>query len=512
MAAPIDPRLLAAAPAAKRALIVTGLVQGLDTVLIVVRGVLLGTAVATMITEHRAQWSLVASVAVVCLAQALVAGIRRRWASISAGAVVDDLRASAVRALDTKDPREVEADAAHWRTVLGPGLAGVRPYFSDYIPALLACCIATPATLATIYYFDRTSGLLAAVTIPLIPIFMILIGKLTQANTEKRLKVTGILSAQMSDLLMGAATLRALGATQVPKQQLRSTGTKHANSTMSVLRLAFLSAFALEFLATLSVALVAVSIGLRLVRGDMTLLAGLVSLIIVPEVYTPLRRVGASFHAAVDGMTATEEVFELVATTRSLDAPYLIESMDNSVCARDLSISGRDGVRPAALSFHAEPGAVTALAGENGAGKSTTLLALLGAIPGSAVSGSISAPSRVDYLPARPALIGASVAENIELFGPRSHAEVGIDFPLDQAIRPDGTDISAGQGQRIGLARALGGVAPVVLLDEPTAHLDPELKPVIITAIRARARAGATVIVATHDPLLLAAADRVVVL
>lgn len=515
MASPLNHRLLAAAPAARRHLISTGVAQALDSVLTVARAVLLGTVAAAMIEQHSARWELIWALCAVVIAQAGVALVARLWASRSVGATVDKLRREALLALERRDPREVAEDAARWRTTLTSGLDGVRPYLTDYVPALIATCLATPIALVTMWLFDQPSALLATVTIPLIPVFMVLIGLLTRAHTKRRLEVTSTLFGQLTDLMRGTATLRALGVTDTPERQLAKTGKAHEQATMSVLRLAFLSSFALEFLATLSVALVAVWIGLRLVAGDMTLLAGLVALIIAPEVYAPLRKVGASFHAAADGMAAVEAVCDLIDSPPARTGSYTQRGGD-TIEVRGLSVQGRDGVTPSELYFVARPGAITLLRGPNGSGKSTTLLAILGLLPDAAVTGTVARPTHVAFLPAHPALVEGSVQDNLTLVGapvdPDALAEVDLDVPLDRKLSAHGSGISAGQAQRLALARVLSAGQPCMLLDEPTAHLNPELVDRVLSAVQDRACRGATVLIASHDPRVLAIADEVVAL
>ncbi|QMV84661.1 ATP-binding cassette domain-containing protein [Corynebacterium hindlerae] len=517
MASPLDRRLLVAAPAARRHIIVTGLAQAVDTALTVARAVLIGVAVASLVEQQVTRWDLVAWLVAVVVAQSGVAWVARRWASLSIGEAVDELREAALVALAHRDPRDVEEDAAQWRETLTAGLAGVRPYLSDYVPALIAACLSTPIALAVMLYFDLTSGLLATTTLPLIPLFMVLIGTLTRSHTEKRLQVAGKLSGQLSDLLQGSATLRAFGVTETPHAQLVRTGSSHATATMSVLRLAFLSAFALEFLATLSVALIAVSIGLRLVAGDMTLLAGLVALIIAPEVYTPLRRVGSSFHAAVDGITAAQRVFELVSESRALTASY--RRAGNRIDVRQLSVTGRDGIRPNNLSFTARPGTITVLRGANGSGKSTALLAILGLLPDDVVDGEIIAPplSLISYLPAHPAFEPGTVSSNLALLGARAHElsiaaeRVGLDVPATHPVGASGTGISAGQGQRLALARVIANSErTTLLLDEPSAHLSPELVSRLTAQLQDLAEEGRTIVISSHDPRVVSLADQVI--
>lgn len=530
MTGPVDPRLLALVPPVRGLILRTGVLQALTTVLVLARGVLIGWVAARVILDRGADWEvltwpLVALFAVVT-AHGVVAGRAQRSSADSVGRVVDTLRARALAALRCRDPRRVQEESAHWREVLTGGVEELRPYLSEFLPSLVTAVLATPAALAVVLVADPVSGILALVTVPLIPAFMVLIGKLTAAHTRRRLEVTTALGGQLADLLSGALTLRALGATRQPSRQLRSTGRRHEKATMSVLRLAFLSSFALEFLATLSVALVAVSIGLRLVDGNMGLTAGLIALIVVPEVYNPIRQVGTNFHAAADGLTAAEEILDLLdedASTGSGDRGYLTHRAPSGgagLTVTDLSVDGRDGVRPERLRFTAGPGRVTVLHGDNGSGKSTVFLAVLGMLPEDLVTGRISAPppEYTAYLAARPVLVPGTVADNLGLLGAdrgkatATAADLRLDVPPQRPLGPAGEGISAGQAQRLALARTLAhGKEPTLyLLDEPSAHLSPELVEELSAELRRRARAGHTVVVASHDERLAAIADEVV--
>ena len=503
MASPVDKRLLSLIPPVSRLIARAGVTQAASTVLVLARGVLIGWVAAQAIIQtaefgapqwDALTWPVVALVAVVLL-HGGVSYVAKRQGSRSVGDVVDTLRVKALDALRRRDPRQVQEQSAHWRTVLTDGVAEFRPYLSEFLPSLVALVLATPAALLVVFFLDPLSGVLALITLPLIPLFMVLIGKLTAVHTERRLRVTSALGGQLADLLSGAVTLRSLGAVRQPSRQLRSTGEAHEKATMGVLRLAFLSSFALEFLATLSVALVAVNIGLRLVYGEVGLVAGLIVLIIIPEVYNPVRQVGQNYHAAADGLSAAEEILDL------------LES---------------DGAAPAGgyLSPAADA-TVTVLYGPNGSGKSTVFLAVLGMLPDAAVTGRVTAPpaDKISYLPARPVLTPGTVASNTTLLGAEpalaasASTDVGLDLPPDHAVYAAGRGVSAGQGQRIGLARTLAradGGAPVLLLDEPSAHLSPELVAELIDALLARAARGDTVIIASHDDRMVAIADEVV--
>ncbi|EEI17283.1 ABC transporter ATP-binding protein/permease [Corynebacterium lipophiloflavum] len=534
MQGPIDPRLLALVPPVRGLILRTGVLQAFITVLVLARGVLIGWVAARVILDRGADWEVLTWPVVALFAAIAVHGVvaarAQRSSSESVGRVVDTLRAKALAALRRRDPRRVQEESAHWREVLTDGTENFRPYLNQFLPSLVAAALATPAALVVVLVADPVSGILALVTVPLIPAFMVLIGKLTAAHTRRRLEVTSALGGQLADLLSGSLTLRVLGATHQPSRQLRSTGRRHEKATMSVLRLAFLSSFALEFLATLAVALVAVSIGLRLVDGNMELTAGLIALIVVPEVYNPIRQVGTNFHAAADGLTAAEEILELLDEDETRPVGhhgrnYLTHCGSPAgvqLTVTDLSVGGRDGTKPENLSFTAEPGKITVLYGDNGSGKSTVFLAVLGALPDDLVTGEITAPppERTAYLPARPVLVPGSVEDNLVLLGAQrkpateTAGNLWFDVPLKRRLGPQGEGLSAGQSQRLTLARTLArGSGPTLhLLDEPSAHLSPELVEALSTELRRRVAAGHTVVLATHDVRLAAIADEVVYL
>jgi ATP-binding cassette subfamily C protein CydD len=302
---------------------------------------------------------------------------------------------------------------------------------------------------------------------------------------------------------------------------------------MATLRITFLSALVLELLATLGVALVAVSVGLRLVFGEVALSTALTALLLAPEVFWPLRRVGAEFHAAQDGKTAAEKAFALLDAAPTPTGTRSVTAAGASIRLEDVSVAGRDGAAPHGLTTELAPGSVTVLTGPNGAGKSTTLQVILGLtrptsgrvlVAGVDVT-ELDLPAwwaQVAWLTQRPALVPGTLRENLTLFGPLDDVDgacraAGFDdvlatLPdgLDTVIGRDGSGLSLGQRQRLGLARALGSLAPVLLLDEPTSHLDAELETRVLRAVVERARAGATVVVVGHRDRVTAIGDGVV--
>jgi ATP-binding cassette subfamily C protein CydD len=382
--------------------------------------------------------------------------------------------------------------------------------------------------------YDWKSAAIVAIALPLVPIFMVLIGMATADRSAAALAAMTTLQARLLDLVAGLPTLRALGRVGGSANRIAELGAAHRRSAMATLRIAFLSALALELLATLGVALVAVSVGMRLVYGEMTLTAGLTALLLAPEVFWPLRRVGVAFHAAQDGKTAAEAAFALIGEhTATAPGTRTVGAAGAVIVLERLGVDSRDGRCPDQLNAVVEPGRVTVLTGPNGAGKSTALHVIAGLTRpsvGRVTVGGIDVAdldphawwSQLAWLAHRPVLIPGTILQNLELFGPLPDLEyacritcfsevlAGLPDGLHTAIGRGGVGLSLGQRQRLGLARVLGSAAPLLLLDEPTAHLDADNEAEVLRAIAARARAGATVVVVGHRDPVLSIADQVV--
>ncbi|UXA04332.1 thiol reductant ABC exporter subunit CydD [Mycobacterium sp. SMC-2] len=461
--------------------------------------------------------------------------VQARLGQRGASAVIADLSGQVLTAVTARQPGELAAQRDDAAVVVTRGLDGLRPYFTGYLPTLLLAGILTPATVAVIAAYDLKSAAIVAITLPLIPIFMVLIGLATADRSAAALAAMTTLQGRLLDLIAGIPTLRALGRSRGPEHRIAELAAAHRRSAMATLRIAFLSALVLELLATLGVALIAVGIGMRLVFGQMTLATGLTVLLLAPDVYWPLRRIGVEFHAAQDGRTAADKAFALIG-----GPAHPKKTQDRTVSARGaeirldrLSVAGRDGDAPRDLTALIEPGSVTVLTGRNGAGKSTALQAITGITVPS--SGRVTVDGidvtdldpaawwrQLSWLPQRPALVPGTVRDNLALFGDLGDLEkacAASDFDTVLAGLPDGPDtllgrggvgLSLGQRQRLGLARALGSTAAVLLLDEPTAHLDARAEQRVLRAIVERARAGATVVVVGHREPVLAIGDRVV--
>ncbi|MFE7796523.1 ABC transporter ATP-binding protein/permease [Nocardia sp. NPDC057440] len=599
---PVDPRLWRHARSARRYLALSVALSLVITIAIVVTAVALARVLAGVITDPSRRtlggWMTELAVLACAVAVRVVATwVQSRLAHRAGAAVVTELETAVLAAGARMAPRELETRRTELAVVVGTGLAGLRAYLTGYLPALLLACLVPPIVLVVIAAHDPISGGIAVVTLPLIPVFMILIGLLTQGRAEATLAATTRLSDQLLDLFAGMPTLRALGreggavesSTTSARTRARRAGDQDVDlgasdragsmehrvrelgdalrqRTMRALRIAFLSSMVLEMLATLSVALIAVAIGLRLVYGEMSLYAGLVALILAPEVYLPLRMVGERFHAAQDGMAAADKAFAVLEPESAVAGPDMPggvgpvgESDEHDhrrspqgsvfggvIAVRDLAVRARDGFAPAGLSAVLRPGAVTVLAGPNGSGKSTTLQAILGLITPDRGSVTVDGTDvrdldadawwgRVAWLPQRPVLVPGTLRENLELLGarvpdtsapgaPRVVDELeaaclatGFDAVLaglprgwDTVVGAGGVGLSLGQRQRLALTRVLAADRPVLLLDEPTAHLDPDSEAAVLAALKQRARAGATVVVIGHRPTVLAAADHII--
>ncbi|MBS9373836.1 thiol reductant ABC exporter subunit CydD [Rhodococcus sp. B50] len=543
---PVDPRLWRYSAAARGYLVLTVATSVVDVVMVVVTALMIGRVLAGVITTDArsiGDWTTeLAVLAAAIVVRVAVTWLQSRYAHRSATRVVAELEHEVLDSAANLPPRELDPRRDEIAVVLTRGLDGLKEYLTGYLPALLLAVILTPVTIVVIALHDLTSAIIVVITLPLIPIFMILIGLLTKGKADRTLRAMTTLSSQLLDLLAGLPTLRALGREKGPAGRVRELGDEHRATTMSALRVAFLSGTVLEFLATLSVALVAVSIGMRLVYGSMPLEAGIIALILAPEAYLPLRTVGNKFHAAEDGMAAAEKAFAVLDSAprdprprRESAATAGTDRVANCEIVFDgVSVPGRDGNAPHRLDAVCRPGRVTALTGANGAGKSTALLALLGlaepsegavTVDGRRVAGDEDWWSRVAWLPQRPVLLPGTLADNLRLTGVDPEAPelddvcaaTGFDSVLaelpdgwETVVGAGGTGLSLGQRQRLALTRTLASPRPVLLLDEPTAHLDEGTEATVLDTLRGLAAAGRTVVVVAHRPTLLAIADEVV--
>ncbi|MGW6615766.1 thiol reductant ABC exporter subunit CydD [Streptomyces erythrochromogenes] len=478
--------------------------------------------------------------AAVALGRALIAWLTELAAHRASAAVKSELRGRLLdRAAELGPGRPGGQRTGSLVSLATRGVDALDDYFSRYLPQLGLAVVVPVAVLARIVTEDWVSAAIIVVTLPLIPVFMVLIGMATQSRMDRQWRLLSRLSGHFLDVVAGLPTLKVFGRAKAQAESIRKITDDYRRATMRTLRIAFLSSFALELLATLSVALVAVTIGMRLVHGELDLYTGLVILILAPEAYLPLRQVGAQYHAAAEGLAAAEEIFEILEApdagptgTAELPcgAPLRIEI--DGVAVR---YEGRDEDSPRPVSLTVAPGECVALTGPSGAGKSTLLQVLLGFVRPTAGRVRIAGVDlaelspehwreRIAWVPQRPHLFAGSVAENVRLARPAAgDGEVtaalkdagawefvsALPRGAETLLGEGGVGLSAGQRQRLALARAFLADRPVLLLDEPTAALDGETEAGIVDAVR-RLSAGRTVLLVVHRPALLAVADRVV--
>jgi ATP-binding cassette, subfamily C, bacterial CydCD len=414
------------------------------------------------------------------------------------------------------------------------GLDALDSYYTQFLPALVNCA-AIPLLLgARILFADWISAVVIVLTVPLVPVFMVLIGRYTEDRIKAAQSALSRLSSHMLELAKGLPVLVGLGRATAQRKALEDISEEYRARTMETLRTAFLSALALELIATISVAVVAVFIGVRLVHGDMALEAGLLALILAPDCYLPLRELGTAHHASDDGRGALAEV------TAVMDAPEAVLLTPQEIAAdgvmappavtvRELTVTYGGRLDPAVgpLSFDVPPGLITALHGPSGAGKSTILGVLAGTVGtgGSAnVSGRIAgfSPAEVAWVPQHPVMVEQSVLAEVRLYlGSGTTARSESADAARRCLEAAGAwhlaakhpaELSPGELRRVALARGLArieGGARLLLLDEPTAHLDRESANVVNRTIR-QLRGRATVLLVAHDRQTRELADHVV--
>ena len=453
-------------------------------------------------------------------------------AAAGARATITDRVISHALAID--EPGAGVATPSRVTTLVTDGTDALEPWIREYVPALCIAGVLPLAAGARILAADVPSGLILLVTIPLIPVFMVLIGKLAEDRADRQWATLQRLAAHFHDVLVGLPTLRLFGRVGPQVQRVREVAEQYRVAVMRTLRVAFLSAAAMELLAMLSVALVAVTIGYRLSVGTVSLQAALVVLLLAPECSLPIRRVGSAFHAAQAGTDAADELRDLLATTTTPDGP--VDTLAEPAPATPvLRISGaivadpQRGVRVGPVDLEVHAGSLIALVGASGAGKSTLLDAVRGRVPvhrgrvevaGIDVA-QLSRTTRTDaivWIPQLPDPVGADVRAAVVAGSDPADAEA-IDRVLDAVdlvglADRDPTELSGGERQRLAVARGVlrSAASPevrLVLADEPTSQLDGNRRALVIDALRRMASEGLAVVVATHDPVLIEAADHV---
>jgi thiol reductant ABC exporter CydD subunit len=539
----LDPRLLRYARAVRAFLIATIALGVLSALLIVAQAWLLADVVSGAFSDHRglAQLHLpLALLLLVVLARAAVAWAAELTASRSSARAKSQLRTSLLAGVG-----ELGLDSSRDERVGGLAILATRGidaldgYFSLYLPQVVLSAIVPVVVLVAVVSRDWISAAIIAVTIPLIPLFMALVGAATRDRMDRQFRTLERLAGHFLDVVGGLPTLKIFGRAKAQAQAIGEVTDRYRVTALSTLRVTFLSSLILELVATISVALVAVAIGLRLLDGDLGLRSALFVLVLAPEAYLPLRQLGANYHASAEGMAAAEQVFAVLerpvpARGATAHVPDL-KTAQIAVEGLRVTYPGRSEPALDDLQLVVEPGEVVAIVGSSGCGKSTLLSVLLGLVTpeqGSVRIGDVELRdldvdawrAKLAWVPQRPHLFATSIAENVRL-GRRDASDEEVEAAISSArltatvselergvhtlLGDRGAGLSAGERQRIALARAFLRDSPLTLLDEPTANLDGETEAEVIETVR-RLSQGRTVLLVSHRPALAGLADRVI--
>ena len=542
----LDRRLTRESTAARRQLYTSATLAAADAILIVAQAALLAAIIAGAVADHRGLGALrtrLLALAAVLLARAAVHagfGLSGRIGAIN---VMSHLRARLVTALllDRPGHRPGGTRTGELATAATAGVEALEAYFAGYLPQLMLAAVVPIAVLAWVATLDPLVAALLAATVPILVAFMVLVGNDTRVKTRRRYAALALLSAHFLDVISGLETLRSYRREKAQHATLAAVGDRYRSETMATLRLAFMSALVLELCAMLGTAVAAAAIGVELCAGALSLQTGLTVLILVPELYAPLRELGQQFHASADASAASERIFAAVdaTPTPSRSGPRsIVDACDpgaDVVAMRRACFAYPGSPAPVLdeVDLELRPGQITALQGPSGAGKSTIarlLMALDAPSSGAVLCGTQDIDSfdrerwwsQLAWLPQRCTMFACTVADNVRLGAPAAstgdvHAALaaagadrfvaGLPDGIDTIIGEGGRRLSAGQARRIGLARLIARDARLLIVDEPTAHLDPDTAAMIARRLPDAMR-GRTVLLITHDPRLAAIADR----
>ncbi|MEV0645139.1 thiol reductant ABC exporter subunit CydD [Phytomonospora sp. NPDC050363] len=528
-------------PELRRYLALTAVTGAVTAAAIGVQAYALSGALARAVTSPTAS-TLLGGLALVAAAfgvRALLSWAHGRLAARSSAAIKARLRTETLAAAAAHGPRWLRGRrGGETATLVTRGIDGLDSYLVGYLPQLMLGATVPVAVLVMLYASDLASAVIITVTVPLVPIFGILVGWHTKAKTEKQWRLMSRLGGHFLDVVAGLSTLKVFGRAGKQAEAVRDVADRYRSATMATLRVAFLSALVLELVATVSVALVAVPIGLRLQAGEFDLRIAFFVLLLAPEAFLPLRAMGTQFHASQEGLAAMDEALTVVEGAEKLrKGGHRPAESFATIEFDDVTVEyTENGVRAlAGASFVVRAGERVALIGPSGAGKSTVLSVLLGFVEptgGRVLVDGVDLAEldldewrrRIGWVPQRAHLFAGSVADNIRLGDPGAGAErvraaasaADAEFidelpdGYDTLLGDRGTGLSAGQSRRLALARAFLRDAPLLLLDEPTASLDGRSEAAVTDATR-RLLSGAerTALIVAHRPALLDGVDRV---
>lgn len=561
---PLDPRLIKYAKRTRKYIFFVAIMGAITTALVLAQAFFISWA-ATPVISHNWQINQVSiwiiALVVVLITKFLIITLQEALAHRAAHSIIIELRQKVItKAIQLGDRWISNGKISPTVTLVTRGLDNLEPYFVRYLPQLFLSCTVTPLVTLVILWEDWVSALFVVFCIPLIPIFMILIGLLTQSFASDKLAMMQKIGASLIDLLAGLPTLKAFGRETSPGLSVAKIGRSYTRTTMQTLRVAFISGAALEFIAILCTALVAVEVGFRMVYGYIDLTSGLIIIMLTPEVYKPLREVGSQFHASADGIAAANQAFEILETPiptpqiqPNSNTNQIFDNIDLSQSyleIRNITVQapGRIVLAPYEINATIHPGQITALVGASGSGKTTTVQVLLKLL--SAKTGQVKVHSPQGcfelqdipqttwwkhclWVPQRPAILPGTVLSNLAYCNQKYHLEdstnhlqpnpelleaakqTGFIEVVEQLpngwhtqIGTDGVGLSLGQRQRLALTRALASDAQIIIIDEPTAHIDAYNEKFVLHTVKLLRQANKHVIVIAHRNSLKKIADQ----
>jgi len=530
---PFDPRLLRYSRSSRGFLSLIVGISIANATLTISQAFLLAKIVVSIFQQHaklHLTSSLILVLSAVYIARAALNFFGEWVSALASTRIRNELRTSLMKAaLNGGSSHSQLLGSSRLSVLASTGINSLDGYFAKFLPQLFIAVIVPLTVGITIAYTDWKSGLIVLVTIPLIPLFGALIGRFTAAATSKKWQTLVAMSGYFLDLLNGMATLKVYNRAHLQEKKIKEVGDKYRHETMGVLKISFLSSLALELIATLSVALIAVSIGLRLVSGSLSLQTGLIVLILAPDVYWPIRQVAAFFHSAADGIHIFESMYSVIEAPRSRDGVSIADITAITWSHLEVQYSDRSIISIPAGQI--SRGHIHAVVGPSGSGKSTLVKVLLGFIQ--PLSGEVLISTTqgtypleevdltawrtmVAWLPQEPHFPVSTVAGTVRDARPNStHEEITqvlssvglgmneLNKGLNTSMGTTKTPLSIGQIRKVALARAINKQVPVLILDEPSASVDDISEEKIREVIASQAQSGAMVLVISHRPLVI---------